>query len=114
MVGLQNLDATLPAEAQVLKREAGPGFLQLPVAHIERDHLVSVPSHHATVAGHGVVAAPAVPLANLDLKVSGQAAVQHEGARLLVLIAPGVTVEKQISTPAEKDIFPPQKHYWAS
>lgn len=89
LVGLQHPDLTALALSQVPQGEPWPRLLQLPVAHVEDDHLVPLSGGHPAVAGHRVVSAAAVPLARVHLEVSGEAAVQHERSRVVVVIPPG-------------------------
>lgn len=68
--------------------EPWPALLRLSVAHVKDSHLVALASRHTAATGYSVVAAAAVPLAPVDLKVPNQTPVQDEGAGLLVFVPP--------------------------
>lgn len=88
LVGLQHPEPTALPVTEVLQGELWPALLRLTVAHVKDGNLVPLSYRHATVAGNGVVSAAAVPLARVDLELSGETPVKNKGASLLVFITP--------------------------
>lgn len=72
----------------MLQSKLRPGFLWLAIAHVQDGDFVVLSHRYTTVAGDSIVAAAAVPLARVDLKLPDEAPVKEKGASLVVFITP--------------------------
>lgn len=107
MMRFQHADtaATVVLSAEAFHSELWPRFLLSAIAHVNDGHIITLSRRNATAASHGVMSAAAVPLPGVDLKVPGEAPVQHKRAGLVVVIVPVRSCERKLVNMSFDDVF---------